>query len=63
MPKVYIKLASKETLELMADHLARMIDAGQTHNAEGEELRPLLDQVLAHIPEAPAYEIEDWRRR
>lgn len=63
MPKVYIKLASRESLELMAEHLAREIEAGQTHNAAGESLPDLLEQVFAQIPEAPRYEVEDRRRR
>lgn len=63
MPKVYIKLASKEFLELMAEDLAAAIDAGQTHNAEGKPLHSILDEVLAQIPEAPPYFVENHRRR
>lgn len=63
MPKVYIKIASREFLEVMAEDLARQIDAGHTHNGEGEPLQHILDEVIAQIPEAPRYSVEDHRRR
>lgn len=66
MPKVDIsdiRDCSREFLEGMAKALARTIDAGQTRNAEGDDLRELLDAVVARIPDAPEYHIEHRRRR
>ena len=63
MPKVYIKLASYEFLVLMAEDLLKQIEAGRTHNADGEDLREIFDKVMAQIPEAPAYSVENRRYR
>jgi hypothetical protein len=59
--RICIQDASREFLEGMAKSMARTIDAGQTHNSEGADLRDLLDQVIRQIPEAPEYFIEHRR--
>lgn len=62
MRRLCIKDASKASLEGIAKSLARTIDAGRTHNDEGLDLRILLDDVIAQIPDAPDYWIDDGRR-
>jgi len=59
--RISIKDASRPFLEGMAKSLARTIDGGCTHNDEGLDLRVLLDDVIAQIPEAPDYFIDDRR--
>ena len=61
--RVSIPDCSRAFLEGMAKSLARTIDAGATHNAEGGDLLALLDEVVAAIPQAPEYTITHGRRR
>ncbi len=63
MPKVCIQTAPRAFLEGMAKSLARTIDAGTTHNAEGVPLSDILDEVIEQIPNAPEYAIEGRRGR
>lgn len=56
-----IRDASKGFLEGMAKSLARTIDAGQTTNADGKNLRELLEEVMAAIPDAPLYSVGNRR--
>ena len=62
MPRVCIKDCSRQFLEGMAKSLARTIDSGTTHNGEGGDLRTLLEEVIAQIPDAPPYALEQRRR-
>lgn len=62
MRRISIKDAPKDFLEGMAKSLARTIDAGTTHNAEGYPLAVLLDEVIAQIPHATEYGIS-YRER
>jgi hypothetical protein len=52
MTKIDIRYADKNFLEAMALSLARDIDRGET------DKRPLLEQVLAQIPNAADYVID-----
>lgn len=61
--RVCIKDSSRGFLEGMAKSLARTIDSGQIQNADGADLRDLLDQVIRQIPQAPEYSINHRGRR
>lgn len=53
--KVCIKDADRTFLEVMAISLARDIDRGR------EDLRGLLEEVFAALPDAPEYHIQHRR--
>ena len=56
--RVDIRDCSKQFLEGMAKSLARTIDNGITHNADGDDLRELLERVFEQIKVAPGYFLE-----
>ena len=62
MPRIDIMDCSRDFLEGMAKSLARTIDSGETTNSEGGDLRALLDDVIARIPDAPPYHIDHRHR-
>jgi hypothetical protein len=61
--RVCIQDASRGFLEGMAKSLARTIDGGQTQNADGADLRDLLDQVIRQIPQVTEYPIQHRKGR
>jgi hypothetical protein len=61
MAKVCIKDSSRSFLFGMAKSLARTIDKGETHNADGIPLRDILEDIFSKIPDAPDYFIEHRR--
>lgn len=60
--KVSIKDAPVSFLRGMALSLARTIDSGVTHNADGEDLQILLTEVIEQIPYAPGVALDERRR-
>lgn len=61
--RVSIEDAPRAFLIGMAKSLARTIDTGEKQNADGRDLRELLETVMKQIPDAPEVDLESGRRR